>query len=89
MNQQAGKTVGVALLLAAALIAALFAQGVFAPPGAGAQQTLTNIIEVDGGRSSEMVFRVNLPSDTRMTISDLKTTRLRLPCRQISLCLPR
>ena len=66
MNQQASKTIGVALLLAAALLAALLAQGVFAPPGAGAQgqppPPLTNIIEVDGGRSSEMVFRANVPT---------------------------
>ena len=37
MNTQVGKSIGIALLLAAGLIAALFATGVFAPGGAGAQ----------------------------------------------------
>ena len=36
MNTQAGKSIGIALLLAAGLLAALFAMGVFAPAGAEA-----------------------------------------------------
>ncbi len=39
MNTQVGKSVGIALLLAAGLLAALFAMGVFSPSGAGAQST--------------------------------------------------
>ena len=67
MPGQASKTIGITLLLAAGLLAALFADGIFAPPGAGAQDNtppppIRNIVEVDGGRSSEMVFRVNIPT---------------------------
>ena len=36
MNTQVGKSIGIALLLAAGLLAALFALGVFSPSGAGA-----------------------------------------------------
>ena len=63
MNQQAGKTLGVALLLAAAFLAALFAVTTLAPQPTDAQAApLRNIIEVDGGRSSKMVFKVNPPA---------------------------
>lgn len=70
MNRQAGKTIGITLLLAAGLLAVLFDDGIFAPPGAGAQDNtppppIRNIVEVDGGRSSEMVFRVNIPTTGR------------------------
>ena len=68
MNRQASKAIGITLLLAAGLLVALFADGVFAPPGAGAQTPtpppLRTIVRVDGGRSSEMVFRVNVPNPT-------------------------
>ena len=68
MNRQASKTVGVALLLAAGLLAALFAQDLFAPPGAGAQeQAPPNIVaEVDGGRDIDvkLTFRVYPPTTT-------------------------
>ena len=52
------------LVLALVLVAALLAAGLFAPSGVGAQdQTpLRTIVEVDGGRSSEMVFNVSRPS---------------------------
>ena len=40
MNIQVGKSAGIALLLAAALLAALFAMGVFAPAGLGANVLL-------------------------------------------------
>ena len=39
MNSMIGKSTGIALLMAAALLAALFAMGVFAPAGVGAQAT--------------------------------------------------
>ena len=39
MNSLIGKSTGIALLMAAALLAALFAMGVFAPAGVGAQTT--------------------------------------------------
>ena len=38
MNSIAGKSTGIALLMAAALIAALFAMGVFSATGVGAHQ---------------------------------------------------
>ena len=67
MNQQSSKAIGVVLLLASALLAALFAQGASAPPGAGAQNgpppPLTNIIEVDGGRDQELTFKAYVPSN--------------------------
>ena len=43
MNTLTGKSIGIALLMAAALLAALFAMGVFAPAGAGA-----SVVETDG-----------------------------------------
>lgn len=66
MNQQSSKTIGVVLLLAAALLTALFAQGVFAPPGAGAQRQPppNTVAEVDGGRAIDerLTFRVYPPA---------------------------
>lgn len=66
MNRQASKTIGITLLLAAGLLAALFADGVFAPPGADAQtqsqEVPPSVNTVDGGRDQELVFNVSLPS---------------------------
>lgn len=68
MTLPADKPGAVVLLLAAGIIAALFAVAAFSPPGVGAHPgdaddhpTLSNTIEVDGGRSSEMVFETHLP----------------------------
>ena len=47
MNTQVGKSVGIALLLAAGLIAALFAMGVFAPGGADAAVKATPAPKAD------------------------------------------
>ena len=60
----------VVLLLAAGLLAALFAVTAIAPQPAGAQTTLRNIIEVDGGRSSKMVFKVTPPATGYLNPSD-------------------
>ena len=60
MNIQVGKSIGIALLLAAGLLAALFAMGVFSPNSVGADDghegatghthaTLTDIIVTDAG----------------------------------------
>ncbi|MYC38327.1 MAG: hypothetical protein F4X66_15660 [Chloroflexi bacterium] len=56
MNIQVGKSAGIALLMAAALLAALFAMGVFSANGVGAQEATstpanlsTLTITVDGG----------------------------------------
>lgn len=65
MTFPASRPGAVVLLLAAGIIAAMFAVAAFAPQPAGAQAApLRNIIEVDGGRSSKMVFKVNPPTTT-------------------------
>lgn len=64
------KLPGLALLLAAGLLAVLAAAGAFAPPGVGGQTNLRNVIEVDGGRSSEMVFEVTNPSPEYLNDGD-------------------
>ena len=64
MTLQAARPAAVALLLAAMLLAAWLAGGGGDTAGVGAQNgKLRTIIEVDGGRSSEMVFEVNLPTE--------------------------
>ena len=70
MSLRLVKPAALALLLAAALLAALFAVAAFAPPRAGAQTDIRNIIEVDGGRSSEMVFKVNPPGSSYLDPDD-------------------
>ena len=60
MNTQVGKSIGIALLLAAGLIAALFATGVFAPGGAGAQM---------GPTATAKLVDMNDPA-TAMTTAD-------------------
>ena len=62
MTLPADRPGAVVLLLAAGLLAALFAVTAFSPQPADAQNPLRNIIEVDGGRSSEMVFKVSPPA---------------------------
>lgn len=64
MNSQISKPSAIAPLLAVALLSVLLAAGVVSPPGVAAQNQvpLLTVVEVDGGRSSEMVFEVNLPS---------------------------
>ena len=47
MNTQVGKSVGIALLLAAGLLAVLFAFGIFSPKGAGADVKLDPKVEYD------------------------------------------
>ena len=49
MNSMIGKSTGIALLMAAALIAALFAMGVFSATGVGAQTTPASPTFEDGG----------------------------------------
>ena len=62
MNTQAGKSIGIALLLAAGLLAALFATGVFAPTGAGAA--------IKGGsKAPEVKLSNNAPSATGVTMT--------------------
>ena len=56
MNTLTGKSVGIALLMAAALLAALFAMGVFAPAGAGADNhdpTITSATFVEGDANAD------------------------------------
>ncbi len=64
MNTQVGKSVGIALLLAAGLIAALFAMGVFAPAGVDAGGIK------GGSKAPEVTLSKNEPSasDVTMTI---------------------
>ena len=56
MNTLTGKSVGIALLLAAALLAALFAMGVFAPAGVGAA--------VEGGADAPKVSPTTIKPGT-------------------------
>ena len=64
MNPQVAKPAVMALLVAVALLVVLVTAGVVSPTGVVAQnQTpLRTVVEVDGGRSSEMVFEVNRPT---------------------------
>ena len=63
MTLPADRPGAVVLLLAAGLLAALFAVTTFSPQPVDAQNdSLRNVIEVDGGRSSKMVFKVNPPA---------------------------
>ncbi len=55
MNTQVGKSVGIALLLAAGLLAALFAMGVFAPAGVGAAVKGTPSHALDTTSGSETI----------------------------------
>lgn len=64
MNRQASKTIGITLLLATGLLAALFAQG---PPGAGARDNTpppNAVAHVDGGRTinEQLTFKVYSPT---------------------------
>lgn len=80
MTLPASRPGAVVLLLAAGLAAALFAVTAFAPQPAGAQsRTLTNIIEVDGGRSSKMVFKVTPPSEGADYLDYLDEIKITLP----------
>ena len=64
MNSLVGKSTGIALLMAAALLAALFAMGVFAPTGVSAAITGAASVELSTPDPGEdvtitVVFRVN------------------------------
>ena len=68
MNTQVGKSVGIALLLAAGLLAVLFAMGVFAPAGVSAgvlggsaapEVTLDNTVPESTGVKMTITFTVN------------------------------
>ena len=72
MNTQVGKSAGIALLLAAALIAALFAMGVFAPAGVGAQATTPTLTlnPEEGGKGTVItVTGSNLRASTLYQVS--------------------
>lgn len=58
MNTQVGKSIGIALLLAAGLLAALFAMGVFAPAGvdAGVKGTPSHTLNTTSGSESITVL---------------------------------
>ena len=62
MNTQAGKSIGIALLLAAGLLAALFAMGVFAPTGVGAAVKT-------GGEAPEVTLSSNAPGRADVTLT--------------------
>ena len=51
LNSQAGKSIGIALLLAAALLVALFGMGVFSPSGAVPDVDIVNIQSRESGES--------------------------------------
>ena len=72
MTLQPANLTPLVLLVAAGLLAALLVVGVFSPDGVDAQdQTpLHTIIEVDGGRSSEMVFKASRPSGDYLGADD-------------------
>ena len=67
MNTQVGKSIGIALLLAAGLLAALFAMGVFSASGVGAHDTGDHLdalsVSVDGAANS-IDFESNMHSYT-------------------------
>ncbi len=76
MNTQVGKSIGIALLMAAGLLAALFAMGVFSATGVGAQigttpAKLTHLIVNDAGEGAitptfspdTHEYKINLPRD--------------------------
>lgn len=84
MNTQVGKSAGIALLLAAALIAALFAMGVFAPAGVDAavkggakapKVTLSNSKEGATGVTMTITFEVNDEVDA----SGFDSVRIAIP----------
>ena len=66
MNTQTGKSVGIALLLAAGLLAVLFAFGVFSPSGAGAQSSGPTA-------TASLVDPAHLTADTSDTATEVTT----------------
>jgi len=72
MTLPADRPGAVVLLLAAGLVAALFAVTAFSPQNTEAQtpSTLYNIVEVNGGRSSEMAFKVSRPANDYLDEGD-------------------
>ena len=66
MNIQVGKSAGIALLLAAALIAAMFAMGVFAPAGVGASVKGTPAPKATLTKDGEVVSK---PGTTGVTLT--------------------
>ena len=72
MTLPADKPGAVVLLLAAGLLAALIGVTAFSPQNTEAQtpSTLYNIVEVNGGRSSEMAFKVSRPANDYLDEGD-------------------